>query len=199
MPFLNLATTRYTTKNYDATRKIDSAILEDLKEIIRLSPSSVNSQPWKFTFVGDESVKSELAAASFWNAEKIKDASHLVVFSALDDIRFFEEERLPHLLPGQISFYHDFVKSKGEVAIKTWFQHQVYLSLGFFLSACASLGIDSTPMEGIQTEAYGKILKLEGYTSLFAVAIGYRNPNDFNQPTLNPKTRLDFSDVIDVI
>jgi len=199
MNFLDLAKSRYTTKSYDPTQKIAKDKIEQLKQIIRLSPSSINSQPWTFTFVEDEAVKKELAAVSYWNAEKINKASELVVFSAIDDIEAFESKIQERLLEGQIAFYNDFVKPKGDVAIKSWLQHQVYLSLGFFLSACASLEIDSTPMEGIQNEAYDNILKIDGYKSLFAVAIGYRDPADFNQPSLNPKSRFDSDDVINVI
>ncbi|MGJ1431058.1 nitroreductase family protein [Sphingobacterium spiritivorum] len=196
MTFLKLAESRYTTKSYIPSQKISAEKIETLKDIIRLSPSSINSQPWKFTFVSDEGVKSELAAASYWNAEKINQASHLVVFSAIDDIHAFEKQIAEHLPEGSVNYYNQFLKPKEERDIKSWLQHQVYLSLGFFLSACASLQIDSTPMEGIQNEEYDKILKSEGYKALFAVAIGYRNTADNNQPSLNPKSRLPFEQVI---
>ncbi len=91
------------------------------------------------------------------------------------------------------------VKPKGESEIKSWLSCQVYLSLGFFLSACASMGIDSTPMEGIQTEAYDRILQQDGYKTLFAVAIGYRDKEDANQPSITPKFRLDMENVIRTI
>ncbi|EEI93634.1 nitroreductase family protein [Sphingobacterium spiritivorum ATCC 33300] len=199
MTFLKLAESRYTTKSYVAAKKISDEKIETLKDIIRLSPSSINSQPWKFAFVSDERVKSELAAASYWNAEKINQASHLVVFSAIDDTEVFEKQINEHLPEGSVNYYNRFLKPKGEEEIKSWLQHQVYLSLGFFLSACASLEIDSTPMEGIQNDEYDKILKWEGYKTLFAVAIGYRNPADNNQPSLNPKLRLPSEQIIHVI
>ena len=75
--------------------------------------------------------------------------------------------------------------------------HQVYLSLGFFLAACASMDIDSTPMEGIDIDGYTKILDESGYKPLFAVAIGYRNPEDSNQPSITPKSRLNIDRVIE--
>lgn len=196
MNFLDLANNRYTTKKYNSDEKIPAEKIRQLKEILRLSPSSINSQPWKFSFVSDEKTKSELAEASYWNAEKINQASHLVVFSALDDIDQFEKQIHEHLPEGSVNYYNQFVKPKGETEIKNWFRHQVYLSLGFFLSACAGMEIDSTPMEGIQNEEYDKILKLNGYKTLFSVAIGYRNPEDANQPSIHPKSRLAFETVI---
>ena len=100
---------------------------------------------------------------------------------------------------GSIAYYNNFVKPKGESQIKSWLQHQVYLSLGFFLSACAEMGIDSTPMEGIEPEKYDEILNLEDYKTLFAVAVGYRDAEDANQPSKNPKSRLDIEKTVETI
>lgn len=190
MNFLDLAKSRYTTKSYDPNKRVPEDTITELKEILNLSPSSINSQPWKFTFISDESLKSELASVSYFNQQKINEASHLVVFNVIDDIQLFENQIQLNLPEGSVNYYNQFLKPKSEAEIKSWFEHQVYLSLGFFLSACASMNIDSSPMEGIKNEEYGKILKLNGYKSLFAVAIGYRNPEDTNQPSIKAKSRL---------
>ncbi|HBG56955.1 NAD(P)H-dependent oxidoreductase [Proteiniphilum sp. UBA1028] len=196
MSFLDIAKSRYTTKKYDSSLKIDNATIEKLKEILRLSPSSINSQPWKFTFIFDTETKKELAKVSYNNGSKVNDASHVVVFSVVEDVKDFEEKNLS-LLPEKAGLYYNRVlKSRNEAEIKTWLACQVYLSLGFFLSACASMEIDSTPMEGIQSEEYDRILQQDGYKTLFAVAIGYRDKEDANQPSLTPKLRLDPENVI---
>ena len=199
MSFLDLAKGRYTTKRYNANKKISAEKIQQLKEILRLSPSSINSQPWKFIFVSDEKTKQDLARASFFNEQKINEASHLVVFSVIDNIEKFEEQIRQNLPEGAVGYYNNFLKPLPETEIKSWLAHQVYLSLGFFLSACASLEIDSSPMEGIEKEVYDKTLKLEQYTSLFAVAIGYRNPEDTNQPSVKPKSRLPLATIIQSI
>lgn len=199
MNFKTLANSRYTTKKYDPAQKISADKMEQLKEILRLSPSSINSQPWKFTIISDEALKAELAAVSYFNEQKIKDASHLVVFSSIDDISQFEKQINDHLPEGSVAYYNTFLKPLPEAEIKSWLQSQVYLSLGFFLSACASMDIDSSPMEGIQADNYAKILKLDGYKPLFAVAIGYRNPDDANQPSIKPKSRLEMNDIVEYI
>ncbi|PTB96918.1 NAD(P)H-dependent oxidoreductase [Marivirga lumbricoides] len=199
MSFLDLAKGRYTTKRYNANKKIAAEKINQLKEILRLSPSSINSQPWQFIFVSDEKTKQDLASASFFNEQKINEASHLVVFSVIDNIEKFEEQIRQNLPEGAVGYYNNFLKPLPETEIKSWLAHQVYLSLGFFLSACASLEIDSSPMEGIEKEAYDKTLKLEHYTSLFAVAIGHRNPEDTNQPSVKPKSRLPLETIIQSI
>ncbi|CVK16733.1 nitroreductase / dihydropteridine reductase [Apibacter mensalis] len=196
MDFLQLAKTRYTTKLYDPTKKVSEENIQKLKEILRLSPSSINSQPWNFIFISDPTLKDQLAGASEFNSQKIKDCSHIIVFSACDNIKKFEEG-MPNYLPeGSMEYYNQVIKPQSEFEIKSWFQKQVYLSLGFFLSACADLGIDSTPMEGIEAKKYNEILNLKDYTTLFAVTIGYRNPEDQNQPTVNPKSRLAVDKII---
>ena len=86
-----------------------------------------------------------------------------------------------------------------EEKIKSWFDKQVYLALGVLLSACAEMGIDATPMEGIEPENYDKILGQNEYATLVAVAIGYRDKEDGNQPSKNPKTRMAIDKVIETI
>ncbi|MCS6838217.1 MAG: nitroreductase family protein, partial [Bdellovibrionaceae bacterium] len=64
--------------------------------------------------------------------------------------------------------------------ITFWAQKQVYIALGFVLLAAASLRIDACPMEGIQVDRYNEILGLNQspYSSLVAVALGYRDSRD---------------------
>lgn len=199
MDFLDIAQNRYTTKSYDPSRIIPAEKIEQLKEILRLSPSSINSQPWKFFVVADKHIKSQLAGVSYFNQPKINDASHLVVFSVIGSIEKFEEQIQQNLPEGAVNYYNGFVKTMPESDIKAWMRQQVYLSIGFFLAACASLGIDSTPMEGIKSEEYDKILQSGDYTSLVAVAIGYRNIEDTNQPAIKAKSRLESEKVIQSI
>ena len=58
------------------------------------------------------------------------------------------------------------------------------------------MGIDSTPMEGILGAEYDNLLGDADYTTLFAVAIGYRDPEDSNQLHFRPKSRLPLTDVV---
>ncbi|MBB6462743.1 nitroreductase family protein [Flammeovirga kamogawensis] len=198
MEFIEVAKSRYTTKKYDASKKVSDSDLEKLKEILRLSPSSINSQPWKFTIVGNQELKEKLAEASYFNAPKLKDGSHVVVFSAVDNVDKFEKDINEYLPEGAVGYFNTMLKPQGEDVIKNWFSDQVYLSIGYFLSAVGAMGIDSTPMEGIDRAKYKEILGLEGYQPLVAVMIGYRDEEDGNQPSNNPKSRLDINEIVEV-
>lgn len=199
MNFLDLAKRRYATKKYDAAQKISTEKIETLKEIIRLSPSSINSQPWKFTFVTDESLKKQLAAQSYMNENSINAVGLLVVFSVMEDIEDFEKHNISVLPEGWIAFYEQMVKSNGDAATKSWMENQVYLSLGYFLSACISMGLDATPMEGIDRKAYKELLPQNGYNPLFAATVGYADASDTMHPDVLPKSRFEQSEIIQSI
>jgi len=190
MNFLDQMKKRYTVKKYNPQAKISAEQITELKEILNLSPSSINSQPWNFIFVNKPELKGQLAEASYFNKEKVLESSHVIVFQVLKDPADFEKQIEENLPEGSVSYYRTMVKPNGEAAIKSWLGHQVYLSLGILLSACAAMGIDSTPMEGIETDKYNEILKNNSYETLFAVAIGKRADNDSNHPETTPKRRL---------
>jgi nitroreductase/dihydropteridine reductase len=75
-----------------------------------------------------------------------------------------------------------------------WTKAQTYLALGNTLHTLARLKIDSTPMEGIDTELVNDEFKkeLDGYQCDVAVAIGYHHPEeDFNSKLPKSRHRLD--------
>lgn len=196
---LQLMQARYTTKKYDATKKIDASLLEQLQQIVHLTPSSINSQPWKFHFVSNEAVKAQLAEASYFNAEKVLHCDSVVVFSVFEDLDLFEAQIKTHLPEGAVNYYLNFIKPLPVPEIKAWMSKQVYIALGVFLTACAELGIDATPMEGIEPLKYDSILNQNGHTSLVAVAIGYRDEEDTNQPDRKPKSRVGIEQIVEVV
>lgn len=196
MSYIKSMQERYTAKMYDSTKKLDAKQIAELKEILRLSPSSINSQPWTFTFVSDSKTKDKLAEAASFNAEKIKNCDTVVVFSRIDNIQRFEKQISDTLPEMAVNYYNYVLKPQPEAVIKAWFDKQVYLSLGIFLGACAEMGIDSTPMEGIEFDKYDEIIGLKDYHTLAAVAIGYRDPEDANHISKTPKSRRPLDEVV---
>ncbi|MEN7551530.1 nitroreductase family protein [Rapidithrix thailandica] len=199
MSFIESMQKRYTTKKYNASKKIEPHKIQELKEVLQLSPSSINSQPWKFTFVTNKDTKRKLSEVSWLNTDKVLESDTVVVFSRINNIALFEEQIEKELPEGAVNYYKEFIKPQREEQIKAWFDRQVYLALGVLLSACAEMRIDATPMEGIEPENYDRILKQTDYATTVAVAIGYRNHDDFNQPDKNPKSRRNIHQVIETI
>ncbi|MCD9617859.1 nitroreductase family protein [Chryseobacterium gleum] len=196
MNFLEQMKNRYTVKKYNPQGEVTEQQVAELKQILNLSPSSINSQPWNFIFVNDPELKQQLGDKSYFNKEKVLESSYVIVFQVIKDVENFEKQIEENLPEGAVNYYRTMVKPKGEEAVKSWLCHQVYLSLGVLLSACAAMGIDSTPMEGIEPDGYDAVLNNEKYETLFAVAIGERDETDANQPKFNPKKRLNAEKVI---
>jgi len=94
MEILDILRSRYTTKTYDSTFHLSDKQLEDIKEMLRLCPSSINSQPWAFELIGDRETKSLLAQHSYSNKDRIEQASHLLVIYNYRDVATFEAERI---------------------------------------------------------------------------------------------------------
>ncbi|WP_428225589.1 NAD(P)H-dependent oxidoreductase [Flavobacterium sp.] len=184
---------RYATKKFDATKKIEEADLEILKEAIRLSTSSYGLQPYKVFIIENPEIREQLKPVS-WNQSQITEASHLIVFANyinLDEtvidkyikrvskIREIDEENLKG--------YSDFMKAKilgltpEEQAI--WTSKQTYLALGNLINASAELQIDVTPMEGFEAEQYNTILNLSALNlnASLVATVGYRHEEDQTQ------------------
>lgn len=199
MNILALIQKRYTAKKYNSNKSIPQEKIEELKEILLLAPSSINCQPWKFTFVQNLEMKSKLASVSMHNTEKINQAQLLVIFSVVDDLEAFQQVVDNEFPAFRKEMYQKIKSSHTEAELKNWMAKQVYISLGVGLTACAAMGLDSTAMEGIETDKYKEILDMTTYQPLFAMAVGYGSDDDTNRLEISPKTRRSLVDVVDTI
>lgn len=135
MNFFEIAQTRYTTKAYNGAR-IAEPTLDQLKEILRLAPSSINSQPWEFVFVEGQRKDEVFAPLSLINEARVRQASHVVIFRVLDSVERFEEQAPSYVSEGGRAFYSKYIKSQGEGHVQSWMEHQVYVALGYLGSLC---------------------------------------------------------------
>ncbi|WP_151960679.1 oxygen-insensitive NAD(P)H nitroreductase [Acinetobacter bereziniae] len=214
MDLLTVAKTRYTTKAYDATKKIPQEQFERLVEILRLTPSSINIQPWHFFIADHDEAKQRIAKALVgkyaYNAPKVLDSSHTILFCTKADI---SEQHLADLLQqddlsgrfkdekakqgqkesrsGYVSYYRN---EKGD--IQRWAENQTFIALGQMLLAAGIEGIDATPIggfdEAILTEELG--LTEKNLIPSVIMTLGYRSDVDFNAKL--PKSRLAQKNVI---
>jgi len=191
---------RYSTKQFDPARAIAAPVWEALEDALVLSPSSFGLQPWKFVVVDDGALRQQLRAAS-WNQPQITEASKLVVFLGQRTMTEADIDRFLHRtsevrstplasLDGYRKVLLGFVQ-KGWAAqdLAAWNARQVYIALGQFIAAAALLGVDTSPMEGIDLAAYDRLLGLEAtaYTTLCACPAGHRLATDHHG--LAPKVR----------
>ena len=216
-PILQDLNRRYTTKKYDATKRISGDDIAVIKEALRMSASSVNSQPWKFIVIESDEAKQrfhDTFANKFqMNQQHAKAASHVILFAY--NPRFTKDDykksvdaevrsgHLPAEMHGEMInkgmfFAEMHADENGVNAI--WTKAQTYLALGNALHTVARLGIDSTPMEGVDSQLIGDIFKeeLDGYVCEVALAMGYHlDGEDYNNGL--PKARRALEDVVTVL
>ncbi|WP_299799647.1 oxygen-insensitive NAD(P)H nitroreductase [uncultured Maribacter sp.] len=210
---------RYTTKEYDTSKKISDNDMAEVKNLLRMSPSSVNLQPWHFIVAETTEGKARIAKGTqgffSFNEPKVTSASAVVLFCSKIDA---DEDYYKHIADTEDKdgrFPNEDIKNGFLGAVKAfagihkydlkdlqhWMEKQVYLNIGSFLLGVASLGIDATPMEGIDMkvldEEFG--LREKGFTSLVAVSLGYRAESDFNSTEKTPKSRLPENEIFTVI
>ena len=205
MNIVEISQQRYTTKHYDKTKKIPADKIEQLLTVLRNSPSSVNSQPWHFFVIDNETAKNKiLPAIAEFNHPRVADSSHTIVFcvkTPLDDthlVNLLNQEdkdgRLPStdLKKDQDEGRRYFVKlnSSTPESQLCWESKQAYIALGQLLFAAAAIGVDSTAVEGYDSAKMDEILglKQKGLKSIVIATLGYRAENDGNAH--RPKSRL---------
>ncbi len=205
---------RHSAKAYDPGKKISTEDVERIKELLRFSPSSVNSQPWHFILTSTQEGKARVAKSTErlypFNKDAILNASHVVVFCGRQDI---DESYLAAILEQEEKdgrFAVEGLKEKVNFArnkfvnmhkkdlkdLPQWVGKQVYLNVGQFLLGVAALGIDATPMEGIDQAMLDEEFHLaeQGYTSLVVVTLGYHGEDDYNAKL--PKSRFPYDTII---
>ncbi len=197
MEFSEIVKARYAAKKFDG-RAVESEKLEALLDLIRLSASSFNFQPWRIKVISDAKTKQELLPVS-WNQPQITTCSHLLVFCADTDLEGRAKQLYASMLSsgapeasvaGFSKMVDGFVAGMPAEQRLPWAQKQCYIALGNALNGAKSLGLDSCPMEGFDAAAYSRILKLPAHlVPSVLVPVGY--PAD----TPMPKLRFEKQDV----
>lgn len=207
---------RHTAKAYDPSKKISDEDIEKVKELLRYSASSTNAQPWHFILASTDEGKKRITKGTEekypFNTPSILNASHVVVFCSkleMDDahlLKVLEQEEKDDRYATDPSFKEQMDGARKMFVnlhkhdykdVQHWMDKQVYLNVGAFLLGVSTLGIDATPMEGIDVKAIDEEFDLreQGYTSLVVVPIGYSDAaNDYNAEL--PKSRLPYSEIL---
>ncbi len=82
MNFLELVRNRYSCRSY-LSKSVEKEKLDYIMECVRLAPSAVNKQPWRFQLVTSESDKQKLCQC--YNREWFSTAPVYVIASILHD------------------------------------------------------------------------------------------------------------------
>lgn len=214
MNIIDVIKSRKTCKIYDASRALTMGQIEDIKTLLRYTPSSVNSQPWHYFLVESKEAKEKVLPGFMdFNRPKVADSALTVIFAVKNtlgeehasliteqedqDNRFVDAASKDGVNAGRKKFIE--INSTSQEDLNRWCEKQAYIAVGTLLLGAGALGVDATPIEGIIPDELDKILGLEdqGLHSIVAVTIGYASKDDYNAKL--PKSRLPEAEIFTVL
>lgn len=195
---INALNRRYATKNFDPNKKVSQTDLDILFEALRLSPSSFGLQPWRFIHVKNPEIRQQLQDASRWQTQ-ITEASDLIIIAtkvntqesdveeyikSIISTRDVDVDSIPESEKSKLLEFKQMmlgtISSRTPEQLKWWNQKQGYIAMWVLLTVCASMWIDSCPMEWFDPNKYNEILWLDKLwlTATMAIPVGYRSSED---------------------
>jgi len=204
--FLKAMDFRHACKVFDETKKISDEDINFILECARKSPSSFGMEPWKFLVITNDELKEKIRPAC-WNQVQITSCSHLVIVLArIESVKPESGEPQKRfarrdISQEQLDFYIDLYSKHLEKTLSfneniyAWTSKQTYIALGNMMTAAASIGIDSCPIEGLSKEHVEEILELDTkqFQLSMVLPLGYRINEQSSQQ------RLPFDEVVEFI
>ncbi len=203
-----LAEEGHFTKVYNPKRTIPPEQFDLLVKFLYSLPQSVNAQCTHWVIASTRETRARIAGAIgttyAFNAPKIADASHVIVFATRETLtnEYLEEIHQKEVADGK--FPNEEIANQWKSIVRGWIDYrrfdlkdlvhwmekQTYLGLGMMLMAAAELGISAAPLEGFDPRLVDAELGLreKGFTTSAILTLGYRSDSDFYAKT--PKSRL---------
>jgi nitroreductase len=185
--FMKAMDFRHACKVFDEAKRISDEDIRFILEAGRKSPSSFGMEAWKFLVITNEELKAKLRPAC-WDQVQVTSCSHLVVVLAgIDSVkiesgevekRFSRREMPKEKLDFYMKLYGDHLKEtlSSDENIYAWTAKQTAIAAANMMTAGASIGIDSCPIEGYDKKQVEGILGLDTskYQLAMVLPFGYR-------------------------
>jgi nitroreductase len=205
-PVIDALKFRHACKKFDPLKKVSDHDLDLILEAACLSPTSFGMEAWKFLVLASEEIREKVRPAC-WDQAQVTDSSHVIVILAKPGLvapgnDYVLENFLRRELPEDATkAYVDRYKWYMETEVYpimtpyAWCAKQCYIGLANIMTAAASLGIDTCPMEGFEKDKVEKILGIdtEVYEVAVLVALGCRAGEQ------TPRRRHNRDDLVEII
>ena len=184
---IDALTFRHACKKFNPEKKISEEQLDIILEAACLSPSSFGMEAWKFLVIASKEIREELRPVC-WGQPQVTDASHMIAILAKPSLvepssDYVKTNSFRRGLPEKVTLASiDRYKRHMETEVfprmtsYAWCSKQCYIALADIMTAAASMGIDSCPMEGFEKDKVEAILKIDKKECEVAVlvALGFR-------------------------
>lgn len=198
MEFKDLVKNRRAIRQYQSLA-VREGTIHELLEIIGLSVSAINLQPWKIKVVSDQALKDKLFAASF-GQNQIRTCSHLLVLCAdVDYAAIIDRADKAMAAAGAPEGARQGLRematnvANGMTAEQRlhWSREQVFIALGNAVNGAYSLGLGACPMTAFQADEFSRILELPPtVVPTVLVSVGYSAEDG------TPKLRHPLSEIL---
>lgn len=181
MEFEDVVRNRRSIRTYEP-KSVPEETIRRLLEIIGLSVSAMNLQPWKIKVVSDQATKQKIFAATF-GQEQVRTCSHVLVFCADVDyptiISRLERAQEAAGVPaerreGMVAFA---TKVTGDMTPEqrlAWSREQVHIALGNAVNGAYALGLGACPLTAFDPGNLAQTLALpENLVPTAIVSVGY--------------------------
>lgn len=176
MDTLDSVYTRRSVKHFDANHAMPDDVKTKILEAAKQTPSSFNIQHWRLLDVTDKSLRQDLRAVA-WNQAQVTDASVLLIVCADIHAHAKEPSRYWQNAPKEIADYlvsaiGTFYDNKPQLQRDEAMRSVGLISQTLMLSA-KSLGYDSCPMVGFDFDKVAELINLPSdYAIGMMIAIG---------------------------
>lgn len=167
---------RRSVKVYDPQHRISEEEISMLMSLAMLSPTAFNIQNWRFVLVTDASLRKDIRAVS-WDQAQVEEASLLVVLAAdlkawaKQPERYWKNAPKPvqdYLIPAIGQYYDGKESVQRDEAMRSCGMAAMTIML-----AAKEMGYDTCPMDGFDFDAVAKLLNLPAdHTPAMFVVIG---------------------------
>ncbi|MCB1532756.1 MAG: nitroreductase family protein [Alphaproteobacteria bacterium] len=155
--------TRRAVKHYDPKFQIPPEQEQELMDLVRQTPTSFNTQNWRFVKLTDPALRQKVRDVA-WGQAQITDASLVYVVCgdlsayAKDPARYmvnYPKEISDMYVPKIIEFYEGKDWQQRDEAMRS-----AGLAAQTLMLAARAMGYESCPMIGFDSEAVGELINL---------------------------------------
>ncbi len=185
---------RRSIRHYDPNHRFSPSELDQLIDLAMQAPSSFNIQHWRLVHVTDATLRQQIRAAA-WDQAQVTDASVLLVVTAdvkawqKNPARYFRnapKEAQDMLVPMIAPFYEGKEQLQRDEALRS-----VGLVMQTLMIAAKGMGYDSSPMIGFDPAKVAELIKLPADHVIGAlVAIGKATKPAFTKPGFIEKSEM---------
>jgi len=181
---------RYATQQFDTSKQLPEAELNQILEAGNLAATSYGLQPFQMVVVEDQAVRDSLVEYAY-GQNHFAQNSTLIILAARTNIdetyigEFSARTETARNLPTgtldgfKTTMINDLMSRSAEARL-AWAKEQAYIALGTMMAAASELRIDNHAMTGFDAQKFNELLSLpeKNLHATVALALGYRSTED---------------------